>query len=240
MCDPINGDISLEDEKRRIFIEKDIKYTCEDCKKGFSTKQGLERHINSHCKKETYIPKIKKVKEHVKEQNFKITLNNFGSETVNYIDNPFIKDTISKGYDGIIELVKYIYMNPLHPENKTYIIKSIHSDSGLKYVNNEWVKVPIYSLLESMVNYTIIVLKTRILKLDIEESEKASHFIYFNNIGKHTLSRIRKATLFHIISCKNKPAIRLNVDTSFETLSEPSPCLYVIPDPPQLPSVSNH
>lgn len=207
LCQPINGNVCLENEKNKLFIQKEIKYTCDNCKKGFSIKQGLQRHLEKHCKKEKVeeksinteeIEKVIEISTEIGKNNDLLT--NFETIKYDFIPRDKLIDLTEKNHQGIIDLVKLIYINPEHLENKSYFIKNKKKKLGMIYTKNEWQSINTDTLINNMVCHAVSILKIYSLQNpNIEEYYKEELYLRFSKIGKHDMSRIRNS-IFQLIA----------------------------------------
>ena len=90
--------------------------------------------------------------------NFQI--NNFGKEDLSYMDSEYFKNLIMNQHieKGYIQLIKDIYLNKDHPENKTVKVENINNKYAHVYNNGKWNAILKADLKEQLhkKNYTIL------------------------------------------------------------------------------------
>ena len=139
---------------------------CKYCKKVFSRKSGLTKHLNiCNMKKEvetltiTQTDKIMKMEKEIEElKNFKIQtqnnttnninnttnsnnniiINNYGNENIDHISKKYLLNLFSKTYSAVPRLIEKIHFDPEHPENQNIKL----SNKKLPYIkikkNDKW------------------------------------------------------------------------------------------------------
>jgi len=89
-----------------------------------------------------------------------IQINNFGNEKIDYLDKDYFKDLIMNQHieKGYVQLIKDIYLNKEHPENKTVKVENINNKYALVFNNDKWDTI-LKSDLKEMIhkkNYTVL------------------------------------------------------------------------------------
>jgi multidrug efflux pump subunit AcrB len=145
-------------EANMIFIDIDI--DCEFCKKNFSTKANLFRHLKT-CKVKKQ--NLEKENEILKEKNkelekeneilkavankpsINITNNNNNTIQLTPYNNPNLKDIekffdkcIKKQFMCIPKLVELVHFNSKLPENHNLLLTNFRSDIMKAYKGNKW------------------------------------------------------------------------------------------------------
>jgi len=142
------------------------KYECPDCKKTFSKKNNLYRHIKHFCKgcinnnllndQSNEISQLKKEIEilkgktnniqHIGVQNNNqiiqnnIFINPFGKENTDYITKEYVQNLVKDGpYACIQKLIKHIHFNPNHKENQNIKIPNKRDKFGMIYNGEKWI-----------------------------------------------------------------------------------------------------
>lgn len=147
--------------------KKRINHKCYHCKKSFSRKDSLTRHLKI-CKKNINKNKIKKktdasINSNINGNNNITHLNNF-IKTPIYINLVFYaKDGIkSLNYDELVKLLgsndnliealtKTINLNPNKPEHHNIYYSDLKSANGEVYENKKWVTKKIDEILETLI-----------------------------------------------------------------------------------------
>lgn len=145
-----------------------IQHICEYCKKIFTRKTGLKKHLQiceasepdsdkiEEMQKE--IDKLKKQLENsnnttnnnITNNNYNTTnnnnstnmtvinINNFGEENTKYITKDYILALLEKPFQAIPELIKYTHFNKDHPENHNIKITNKKEPFVKVLKNNKW------------------------------------------------------------------------------------------------------
>lgn len=153
--DHINRKNKCCDEELYI-IDLDSDFNCEFCKKTFSIKSNLNRHLKTcKVKKKNLEKELLDEKEKVKELEKKveileavakkpsITINN--NINLTSYNNPNLKDIekyfntcIKKQFMCIPKLVELIHFNSELPENHNLLLTNFRSDMMRAYKGNKW------------------------------------------------------------------------------------------------------
>ena len=154
-------------------------YICTICKKTFTRKDNLNRHINRLCqnastKDANYDLKIKKLEDKIVElqnnqhttiinqnkpqihnynQTINIKINNFGSENVSLITDDEMFKIVNKCYSALKVLAKRTHIDI--PENRNIYIPSYKDSYALVYQNGNWEYNDLKKVLEEVKNNNI-------------------------------------------------------------------------------------
>ena len=152
------------DTKSRNFekLEKNKNFECPNCKKTFSLKNNLYRHIKHFCKGEINYETLKQQNDkicllekeieilksknetiqHIGVQNNiqNIYINALGKENREYITKEYVQNLVKDGpYACIQKLIKYIHFNPNHTENQNIRIPNKRDKFGQIFNGEKWV-----------------------------------------------------------------------------------------------------
>lgn len=144
--------------------------TCDKCKKHFSTKSSLSRHIKKYCTTSSHhnedynnlqnqllkiqeeLQQLKNTKNEETNNTYNQTINNtfnfnlnhnpFGQENYSYISDTEFKNIMSKGMQSVITLVNRLHFDENHPENHNIYISNISSGYILVFDGKNWNLIP--------------------------------------------------------------------------------------------------
>jgi len=111
-----------------------------------------------------------------------IQINNFGNEKIDYLDKEYFKDLIMNQHieKGYVQLIKDIYLNKEHPENKTVKVENINNKYALVFNNDKWDTV-LKSDLKEMIhkkNYTVLKMHYDKLKKSMSTPKRAETYSF--------------------------------------------------------------
>ena len=112
-----------------------------------------------------------------------IQINNFGQEDLSYMDNDYFKNLIMNQHieKGYVQLIKDIYLNKDHPENKTVKVENINNKYAHIFTNGKWDAILKADLKEQLhkKNYTILKMHYDKLKktMTIPKKEETYNFL---------------------------------------------------------------
>lgn len=179
-------------------------YQCPRCYYTTSRKSDLRNHFN---RKKTCKPINQSIPLNILRKeinNYKVDckrdidkLNMYGKENTKYITKEYIKNKIKYGaYRLIPEILKLIYFNDYHPENKTIRITSEKSKYSDIFNGVRFIKYPKQELINDIIQKICILIQDA-YECDLE---KPLHFMRFedkyNNNDFKTLNKIKS-----IIEC---------------------------------------
>jgi hypothetical protein len=111
-----------------------------------------------------------------------ILINNFGQENLSYMDNEYFKNLIMNQHieKGYVQLIKDIYLNKDHPENKTVKVENINNKYANVYNNGKWEAILKADLKEQLhkKNYTILKMHYDKLKKTMTVPKKEETFTF--------------------------------------------------------------
>jgi hypothetical protein len=143
--------------------EENINNQCLSCNKIFSTKYNLNKHIKGHCKVNKNLNNLvynKNILDKLKEllvehnQNNNITNNNItnnitnniqvnifsaGNEDISRLTKEDILKICTSGTYYPIVAAELIHCNKNYPEFQNFLISNLRSNTGLVFINNNWV-----------------------------------------------------------------------------------------------------
>ena len=118
-----------------------------------------------------------------------IQINNFGQEKIDYLDKEYFKNLIMNQHieKGYIQLIKDIYLNKEHPENKTVKVENINNKYALVFNNDKWdtmLKADLKEMLHKK-NYTILKMHYNKLKksMSVPKREETITFLSRDDTG---------------------------------------------------------
>jgi len=118
-----------------------------------------------------------------------IQINNFGQEKIDYLDKDYFKNLIMNQHieKGYIQLIKDIYLNKEHPENKTVKVENINNKYALVYNNDKWdtmLKSDLKEMLHKK-NYTVLKMHYDKLKksMSVPKREETNAFLSRDETG---------------------------------------------------------
>lgn len=147
---------------------KKMEHKCGHCKRNFSRKDSLKRHITT-CKKKKDKNTIK-IKNSNKGDNNKIINKNsnnvyniygpiimipFGRDGVNCIDSETFKKLMNSNKNIIETLISNINLNPKKPQHHNVYYGDIKSSYGEVYEKKKWVKMKISEILDTLIDTKI-------------------------------------------------------------------------------------
>lgn len=141
ICTPTQQDVSRE-ELLREFDNPPSSLECEYCKKILCNRFSKYRHKQT-CKKKNDIialqERIKVLEAKIKATAIaeKKTLNTFGYENIDYVDDEVFKDCF-KG-QTILPLLEFLHFHPCHPENHNIRIRNIHKKILEYFEEGRWI-----------------------------------------------------------------------------------------------------
>ena len=171
-CAPINSFQNIPKysngvPKMEYFNQKCVNFECKYCKRSYSNKSNLNKHLKTCSKKENIEiqkdqdKKIKELEDKYNELlkkmdnnptiienqtntinntfNITVPINAFGAEDTSNIDNKTLKLSINKMLDGISYLIKRIHFDPKTPQNHNVYIPSRKNNFGMIYDGNKWI-----------------------------------------------------------------------------------------------------
>ena len=111
-----------------------------------------------------------------------ILINNFGQENLSYMDNDYFKNLIMNQHieKGYVQLIKDIYLNKDHPENKTVKVENINNKYAHVYNSGKWEAILKADLKEQLhkKNYTILKMHYDKLKKTMTIPKKEETFTF--------------------------------------------------------------
>jgi len=118
-----------------------------------------------------------------------IQINNFGQENLDYLDKEYFKNLIMNQHieKGYVQLIKDIYLNKEHPENKTVKVENINNKYALVFNNDKWdtmLKADLKEMLHKK-NYTILKMHYNKLKksMSVPKREETMAFLSRDETG---------------------------------------------------------
>jgi hypothetical protein len=118
-----------------------------------------------------------------------IQINNFGQEKIDYLDKDYFKNLIMNQHieKGYVQLIKDIYLNKEHPENKTVKVENINNKYALVFNNDKWdtmLKADLKEMLHKK-NYTILKMHYNKLKksMSVPKREETMAFLSRDETG---------------------------------------------------------
>jgi hypothetical protein len=118
-----------------------------------------------------------------------IQINTFGQEKIDYLDKEYFKNLIMNQHieKGYIQLIKDIYLNKEHPENKTVKVDNINNKYALVYNNDKWdtmLKSDLKEMLHKK-NYTVLKMHYDKLKksMSVPKREETNAFLSRDETG---------------------------------------------------------
>jgi hypothetical protein len=118
-----------------------------------------------------------------------IQINNFGQEKIDYLDHDYFKNLIMNQHieKGYVQLIKDIYLNNEHPENKTVKVENINNKYALVFNNDKWdtmLKSDLKEMLHKK-NYTVLKMHYDKLKksMSVPKREETYSFLKRDETG---------------------------------------------------------
>tara|TARA_Y100000768_G_scaffold387694_1_gene379884 strand:- start:14889 stop:15812 length:924 start_codon:yes stop_codon:yes gene_type:complete len=161
---------------------------CEYCKKTYSRKDNLTKHLkrckkkqiieeNNLYEKEKFLEMKQELEELKKNKNTNLTnitnnkvininLNNYGSENVDYINKKELTRLLTGAFHAIPKLVENIHFNPEHPENHNIKITNKKEPYIKVRKDNKWQLQDKKETLENLVDDKYYILEDHFGDLD--------------------------------------------------------------------------
>jgi hypothetical protein len=150
------------------------KHKCMYCEKTFTDSSNRYRHQKNCKDSKTDIEILKETVSSLQQQvtdlkqhsnnitnniqqatinnNFNITLNNFGNESYDHISDEFIKKCIMNNVSGVKSLIERIHFSDEAPENKNVRLKSSKNNLVEISNNDKWIVRDANEAMETMIN----------------------------------------------------------------------------------------
>tara|TARA_B100002019_G_C21252219_1_gene591778 strand:+ start:601 stop:1533 length:933 start_codon:yes stop_codon:yes gene_type:complete len=93
---------------------------------------------------------INNAKQQINNNN--LTINNFGSENIDYITAKVFYKLLNTPYNAIPKLIELKHFNPKHPENHNVKITNIHDKYAKIYKDKKWIIQHKTDVLETMID----------------------------------------------------------------------------------------
>ena len=164
---------------------------------------GKISYINSiiNSKKETNINTISN--SNINSNNTtNIQINNFGKENLDYLDSEYFKNLILNNHieKGYMTLIKDIYLDKEHPENRTVKVENINNKYALVFNEGKWESILKYELKELLhkKNHTVLKMHYKKLKdlMDTAKKDEISVFLSRDDTSDpHMMYMIDKVVL---------------------------------------------
>ena len=164
---------------------------------------GKISYINSiiNSKKETNINTISN--SNINSNNTtNIQINNFGKENLEYLDSEYFKNLILNNHieKGYMTLIKDIYLDKEHPENRTVKVENINNKYALVFNEGKWESILKYELKELLhkKNHTLLKMHYKKLKdlMDTAKKDEISVFLSRDDTSDpHMMYMIDKVVL---------------------------------------------
>ena len=191
----ITEDLKSDEENRCDIIGEEV-FECKNCRRNFSKKNNLYRHIKHFCKKkniidqsivdekELEIEKLKKENEMLKTtkitniqnnitNNNNLIINAFGKENLEYIKKEFIHKIVQEGpYASIQKLIKYIHFNPNHKENHNVKIPNKRGKFGMVFDGHQWLLRNKQNMISELANHAFDIISDHCHDLNSKKFNK--------------------------------------------------------------------
>ena len=110
----------------------------------------LEKQIKNNSKPNLNKGVINNAKQQINNNN--LTINNFGSENIDYITAKVFYKLLNTPYNAIPKLIELKHFNPKHPENHNVKITNIHDKYAKIYKDKKWIIQHKTDVLETMID----------------------------------------------------------------------------------------
>ena len=178
-----NHDITLNDNSIKLILESDMDINGKLLNiASFINKSKEPSNINNGTINSGTIENSNNVTQNIQ-------INNFGQEKIDYLDKDYFKNLIMNQHieKGYIQLIKDIYLNKEHPENKTVKVENINNKYALVYNNDKWdtmLKSDLKEMLHKK-NYTVLKMHYDKLKksMSVPKREETYAFLSRDETG---------------------------------------------------------
>ena len=150
-------------------IQKDILYA------------EVEKIFNELSKKQKTNKTINSNNNNNNTNSNNITVNNFGSENIDYITKKVIKHILSKPNIAIPLMIKEIHFNDNHPENQNVQITNYQRPYGKIKTNGKWNLVKKKELLTDITDNTQSIFEEYNDTIKLKDTDKKMYNIFDNN-----------------------------------------------------------
>ena len=127
---------------------------------------------------------INNAKQQINNNN--VTINNFGSENIDYITAKVFYKLLNTPYNAIPKLIELKHFNPKHPENHNVKITNIHDKYAKIYKDKKWIIQHKTDVLETMIDNGFADLEEF---KDLNEEEFTDKFMDKYNLVEHVIEK---------------------------------------------------
>lgn len=182
----LNSQIS-DENKAKLLVKYNTSLSKEDLTDLIKLDIPLDGKISYihsiiNSKKETNINTISN--SNINSNNTtNIQINNFGKENLDYLDSDYFKNLILNNHieKGYMTLIKDIYLDKEHPENRTVKVDNINNKYALVFNDGKWESILKYELKELLhkKNHTLLKMQYKKLKdlMDTAKKDEISVFL---------------------------------------------------------------
>jgi hypothetical protein len=183
----------IDDSKKMELINKYYNIEISDLQTIFNSELTLEQKVllindfkNNISKTGTNINNnnINNGTIHNTNTTNNIQINNFGNETIEYLDNEYFKDLIMNNHiqTAYMKLIEDTYLHKDHPENRTVKIDNLNNKYAFVFENGKWKGILKYELKELLHNKNNRLLKIHYKKLRefLDAAKRSSINVFFS------------------------------------------------------------
>lgn len=152
----INRKFPCKKKKSQIDVDSSKPFKCSLCSSRFATKSNLNRHIikcqenfGQMVERIDINRELMELKNQIKEYidsktgitfNTNIIINNFGSETIDHINNKFLMDLFNRPEKSVPKLIKEIHFSESNKVNRNIYLPQKKNKTIYIFNNGEWVE----------------------------------------------------------------------------------------------------
>lgn len=144
----------------------------------------LEKQIKNNSKPNLNKGVINNAKQQINNNN--VTINNFGSENIDYITAKVFYKLLNTPYNAIPKLIELKHFNPKHPENHNVKITNIHDKYAKIYKDKKWIIQHKTDVLETMIDNGFADLEEF---KNLNEEEFTDKFMDKYNLVEHVIEK---------------------------------------------------
>ena len=146
-----NDELSLLKEQNKILLDR-YKQRDEEILENKKEMRKMMKLIEQLMNKSSNVNNgvINNAQQQINNNN--VTINNFGSENIDYITSKVFYKLLNTPYNAIPKLIELKYFHPKHPENHNVKITNIHDKYAKIYKDKKWLLQHKTDVLENMID----------------------------------------------------------------------------------------